>query len=159
MENRMYSLRFLNKWPCQGWYCLSIFAAVGPIAIARKDFIWTCYLNFAHFYLWMVLKRKDQKMKAMLVLAQLILFACEWILSMSVTHGIASVCMQTVTNDGFILGVQRIPYGRENRDMNIARPPVFLQHGLFMVSKVVSSCRYAVGPNDVRRFMWQTLIN
>ena len=70
---------------------------------------------------------------------------------MSVTRGIASLCMQTVTNDGFILGVQRIPYGRENRDINIVRPPVFLQHGLFMVSKVVLSCLYAVGPKDVLR--------
>lgn len=34
------------------------------------------------------------------------------------------------TDDGFILGVQRIPYG-QNKRLMISGPPVFLQHGLF----------------------------
>uniref|UniRef100_A0A2N9EBW7 Lipase n=1 Tax=Fagus sylvatica TaxID=28930 RepID=A0A2N9EBW7_FAGSY len=37
---------------------------------------------------------------------------------------------QVTTKDGYILGMQRIPVGRSNNTAN--RPPVFLQHGIFM---------------------------
>ncbi|KAM3744930.1 hypothetical protein ACB098_06G088000 [Castanea mollissima] len=50
--------------------------------------------------------------------------------SMVETNGYVCEEHKVTTQDGYILGVQRIPVGRTNTTAN--RPPVLLQHGIFM---------------------------
>ncbi|XP_074092258.1 lipase member K-like [Macrotis lagotis] len=45
--------------------------------------------------------------------------------------GYPSEVYDVVTEDGFILGVYRIPYGREHPKKTAQRPVFYLQHGLF----------------------------
>uniref|UniRef100_A0A5F8GD70 Lipase n=1 Tax=Monodelphis domestica TaxID=13616 RepID=A0A5F8GD70_MONDO len=40
------------------------------------------------------------------------------------------------TEDGFILGVFRIPYGKRNSNQTAQRPVVYLQHGMFMSASI-----------------------
>lgn len=37
---------------------------------------------------------------------------------------------RVVTEDGFILSVQRVPHGRSEKRTNTAKPVVYIQHGL-----------------------------
>lgn len=50
------------------------------------------------------------------------------------------------TKDGFVLNIQRIPYGRNNNS-SLTRPVVFLQHGLLMDSTnwVLNSAENSLG--------------
>uniref|UniRef100_A0A5F8GVV2 Lipase n=1 Tax=Monodelphis domestica TaxID=13616 RepID=A0A5F8GVV2_MONDO len=41
-----------------------------------------------------------------------------------------------VTEDGFILGVYRIPHGKGNSNRKAQRPVVYLQHGMFMSASI-----------------------
>eukprot|EP00250_Pteridium_aquilinum_P026771 c33565_g1_i1 orf=187-1359(+) len=50
----------------------------------------------------------------------------------TILHPLGYPCLEykVTTDDGFILGVQRVPYGR-TKNARVLHPPVFLQHGLF----------------------------
>ena len=52
------------------------------------------------------------------------------------------VFLQVETSDGFLLSLQHIPHGKNGVSDNTG-PPVFLQHGLFQVFLITTTCPLA----------------
>ncbi|KAK7823096.1 triacylglycerol lipase 2 [Quercus suber] len=72
--------------------------------------------------------------------------------SMVETNGYVCEEHKVTTQDGYILGVQRIPVGMTNTTAN--RPPVLLQHGIFMIMDLMCGLEIIEAQNLAAYWEW-----